>query len=1696
MKTRMFILLSLFVAVTLFVPDRLWSTTAPSQPPLLFVPGVSRVAGAVSAYTQVANTLASTDVMFIENVGQFAEGARFQVRGADRTVWLAEDGIWVTVMEPRLPDGRPASPFFHQEREEVAGERGEIHGVNLKLSFPGTNPHPRLEPFNRLDTVVSYFIGNDPEKWRTNVPVWGGVRYVDLYPGVDLEIAGRGGSWTWRLVCSEADCQSALQGMRLWVEGADAVEVLPSPSGRGARDEVLPSPASGEEQGWGLHLTTAVGEFTLPPLIVEDLPLERPNAPRAIVQQVRTQIFDIVHPFSTSPTHPLSPSSSAPSLAYAGFLGGSSGDDGWDIAVDEAGNAYITGDTISNDFPAVVGPDLSRRDKYDTFVVKVRADGTGLAYAGFLGGWNDDFGDSIAVDGSGNAYITGSTLSSDFPAVVGPDLSHEDGWDAFVVKVNAAGTELVYAGFLGGLSEDWGYGIAVDGAGNAYVTGYTSSYDFPTVAGPDLSYNGSYDAFVVKVNATGTELAYAGFLGGSSEERGRDIAVDGSGNAYITGNTISSDFPAVVGPDLSYNDSYDAFVVKVNATGTELAYAGFLGGWAYDRGHGITVDKVGNAYVTGYTGSDDFPAVVGPGLSRNDGWDTFVVKVRADGTGLAYAGFLGGSADDWGYDIAVDGSGNAYITGSTLSSNFPAVVGPDLRHNGDWDAFVVKVNAAGTELAYAGFLGGSAEDWGCGIAVDGAGNAYVTGRTLSGDFPAAAGPDLSHNGGWDAFVVKVGGRSEAGPTPSGLLALLAASNIPTSRPLTAIAWVRNKGTSPQNYTLTVRLLQGGTTLDTLPFTFSLSPGAIAERTADFGFRPTGRYRVEAALSAGERTLATQSRSVLVTNSNAAGIILDHGGDLRATAHAELDDIAYIPSWALADEAVSFGLDKLEEKAISKFADFAAPIQDAGGIPRSTSNDAIAQIRGELGRVRKYKRNLSVAVRLFVRDYGVTLPKDFDPLDPDLEFITDPILKDRLKNLITGYVANFIRHCVVGPLWVNGPRSEVDRRHTDFEDFVLSRSITQEPPGLAKQMQHGRERIRNVVESDALITLGPYNVLEYTLRYDLTLQEQENKRQQIEQVSQFLGIAITVLVIIGVVITLLLIVGAISSGGTLAVVVAPIIWKIVNVLKTVSDILKVAAALLVVLMLFTVSRIAPHVPQYHDEALDAAETLISSTGMAQLNTFDVTVQSNQARLIAQMSGPETGQAQVLVETVLYSVDGRIISVVWSPVQIRAGQQATLSKHVPLAPGTYRAVTTLYANGEAATTEAVSFSMPAPGVEMALSLTQSRLNPAESLQARVSLTNTSPISDVNDLTLIVESTDGVHFNAWPVSLAAGATRQIDYTFTPTTTGAYVLRAWLGIGLNTLAQQDAAYVVGSGPALALNTSVSDVYTPGLAVTLPLTLTNVGDVPDAVTITMQTVDRLHTGVMAFSSTLTTTIPASGTVFATITALPDAQPGLYAVQLDVNGVAYDTRDFAVSAVDTLFGLLTVGDLWPPVGQNVPVTATVRTADDMPASATITVAVQFPTGALMVLPMLEVSTGVYRTDFTPVISGTYSLELAVSRTGYRGVGDRSFLVAGAPTLLLPAVEGELQAGEIRAITVTVHSEDGVPVPAATVVLSGTQEILRGETDVAGRVVLQTFPPDARPYMLTTEKMGYAGATTEIEVGWLKVYLPLVLRDSP
>lgn len=585
----------------------------------------------------------------------------------------------------------------------------------LRLDFPGANRHVRPRGEARTPAVVSYFKGH-PTRWRTGIPTYSRLVYEDLWPGIDLVFTGTVERMKYSfLVRPGADPRR----IRLRYRGATRLAV-------NARGE--------------LAVATPAGVFH--------------DAAPVSFQAAGGRQVEI-------PT------------AYA--LDAATGSYGFRLG------AY------DRRLPLLVDPEV-------------------FLYAGFIGGSSDDRALGVAVDAAGNAYVVGFTGSTEttfpdgdgFGPLPGFDQTlNPTGDDAFVVKVNAAGTALVYASFLGGAGSDTAFAVAVDADGNAYVTGSTdaSQATFPVILGPDTTFNGDVDAFVTKVNAAGTALLYSGYIGGGDVEVAHGIAVDAAGNAYVTGNTRSSEttFPdgdgigALPGPDTTWNGLNEGFVVKVNSAGTGFLYAGYIGGaGGSDVGLAIAVDPAGNAYVGGITDSseatfpdgDGFGAVSGPDSTFNGESDGFVAKVNAAGTGLVYAGYIGGVTGDGVRGIVVDGLGNAYIAGlaGSTQATFPdgdgfgALPGPDTTHNGLFDAFVAKVDAGGTALVYAGYIGGAGLDQGFAIALDAAGQAYVAGETDSteatfpdGDgFGGLSGPDGTFNGGFtDGFVAKVDAAGSA-----------------------------------------------------------------------------------------------------------------------------------------------------------------------------------------------------------------------------------------------------------------------------------------------------------------------------------------------------------------------------------------------------------------------------------------------------------------------------------------------------------------------------------------------------------------------------------------------------------------------------------------------------------------------------------------------------------------------------------------------------------------------------------------------------------------------------------------------------------------------------------------------------------------------------------------------------------------------
>jgi hypothetical protein len=386
-----------------------------------------------------------------------------------------------------------------------------------------------------------------------------------------------------------------------------------------------------------------------------------------------------------------------------------------------------------------------------------------VPYSTYLGANSDDSGLGIAVDSSGNVYLTGSTLSTNFQTANPFQLVSGGGTDAFVVKLNAAGSALVYSSYLGGGGEDIGRSIAVNSLGSAYLSGSTFSTNFPTANAVQTTYGGNGDAFVARLNAAGSALTYSSYVGGSGDDSSRSIGIDSSGNAYLTGRTSSTDFPTANAIQTTKQGTFDAFVTKLNAAGNAYVYSTYLGGSAEDQGYAIAVDPSGNSYLTGLAFSADFPTVNPIQATYGGSGDAFVTKLNAAGSAIDYSTFLGGNDAETGNGIAVDSTGAAYLTGFTNSADFPTANPVQAASGGSTDAFVTKLNAAGSALVYSSYLGGNGlADTGLAIAVGSSGNAYLTGKTDSSDFPVVTPFQPSNGGGpTDAFVVQLNAAGSA-----------------------------------------------------------------------------------------------------------------------------------------------------------------------------------------------------------------------------------------------------------------------------------------------------------------------------------------------------------------------------------------------------------------------------------------------------------------------------------------------------------------------------------------------------------------------------------------------------------------------------------------------------------------------------------------------------------------------------------------------------------------------------------------------------------------------------------------------------------------------------------------------------------------------------------------------------------------------
>jgi hypothetical protein len=707
---------------------------------------------------------------FEVNQGQAERSVRFLARGRGYTILLKPSEAALALESP----GRGArSP-------EKAQDQPRPSTRVLRMRIERANLAARATGLHRLPGISNYFIGNDPRRWHTHIPTYKEVQFEQIRPGVNLVYYGNQSQLEYDFVLSPGVKPDSL---RLSFEGSDAAIdergdlVFTSTAGQVTFRRPVAYQYSNADPGKKHFLTASfvlkghnrVG-FEVPDydprqsLVIDPylyystyLGGSGGDTGNAIALDSLNDAFVTGSASSTNfPTKGSSATSQPYQKTYGGdtdafvtmlrydgevliystYLGGNNYDVGNGIAVDSSGDAYIVGSTSSANFPTtpsnVFQPSFGGNT--DAFVAKLDPSGSKLLYSSYLGGSNVDYGNALAIDQYGNAYVTGYTESTDFPTVNPIQSGNNGNGDAFVAEVNTNATELVYSTYLGGSSADSGQGIAADLGGNAYVVGYTFSTNFPTYNAYQAANGGSVDAFITKVASGGSNLVFSTYLGGKGDDRAWAVALDAQLNVYVTGSTLTpctpapttppttycspiSTFPTTAGAFQTYTTKESpgyaaAFVTKFNFLGSNLLYSTLLSGSLSDAAAGIAVDNSGNAYVTGYTESNDFPTadalqagIAGGTCGPNPCPDAFVTEVNALGSALVYSTYLGGSAADFGNGIALDSNANAYVVGTTDSSNFPAIAlayqgGPG-NTTGLGNAFISMVshsNLAGVAL--------------------------------------------------------------------------------------------------------------------------------------------------------------------------------------------------------------------------------------------------------------------------------------------------------------------------------------------------------------------------------------------------------------------------------------------------------------------------------------------------------------------------------------------------------------------------------------------------------------------------------------------------------------------------------------------------------------------------------------------------------------------------------------------------------------------------------------------------------------------------------------------------------------------------------------------------------------------------------------------------------------------------------------
>jgi hypothetical protein len=691
---------------------------------------------------QIVDTYGHLPLSFESNTGQTDARVNFISRGPGYTLYLIPTEA---VLALHKREGRPLSNEFRRDQSTSPADI-------VRMTLLGANPHAPATATEPIPGTVNYFIGNDPARWHHSIPLYARAAFDGVYPGVDLTYYGTQGQLEYDFTIAPG---SDPRVITLVFDGVRQTRIDPS-------GELVLCMAGGEvrfhaPRAYQLHNGQQQEASSRYVMTGKD----RVGFRVAGYDRHRSLVIDPVLVYSTY----LGGNSSY----YGDYANGITVDAAGNAYV--IGGTESSNFPTTNAFQSVnAGTSIS------AFITKLGPGGSNLLYSTYLGGSIRDCGNGIAVDAAGNAYVSGWTLSTNFPTRNAFQPAIGGVTNAFVAKLGPGGSNLIYSTFLGGTGgylNDWANAIAIDTAGCAYVTGSTTSTNFPIRnAFQAMLGCAAGNAFVTKVGPDGSNLIYSTFLGGTGSKGGtvgdnaNGIAVDAAGNAYVTGYTSSTNFPTRNAFQTAiHSPSGNGFVTKLAPDGSNLVYSTYLGGTGTnytDYGYAIAVDAAGCAYVTGFAGSTNFPTrnAFQPALGGRQ--NAFVTKLGPGGSNLVYSTYLGGNYIDAGYGVAVDAATNAYVAGYTFSANFPARNAFQPTLGGGANAFVTELDASGSNLVYSTYLGGNNVDLGYAIAIDAAGNAYVTGTTKSGNFPTTnAFQSTLRSSYGNAFVTKIGGLGSA-----------------------------------------------------------------------------------------------------------------------------------------------------------------------------------------------------------------------------------------------------------------------------------------------------------------------------------------------------------------------------------------------------------------------------------------------------------------------------------------------------------------------------------------------------------------------------------------------------------------------------------------------------------------------------------------------------------------------------------------------------------------------------------------------------------------------------------------------------------------------------------------------------------------------------------------------------------------------